>query len=111
MAARRKRVEQRYVVDKSFQAWDLAKAGSALTIEVREHRELLGTIQIGQGSFRWRTARRMHPVRTTFRSRLARGTAVWIEGASVASTAKTPASTRCPDKHCRLRLREPDHGT
>ena len=58
MAARRKRVKQRYVVNMSFQTWDLAKAGSALTIEVREQRELLGTIEIGQGSFRWRTARR-----------------------------------------------------
>jgi hypothetical protein len=40
------------------QAWDLAEAGSALTIEVREHGELLGTIEIGQGGFRWRTSRR-----------------------------------------------------
>jgi hypothetical protein len=56
--AARKKAKQRYVVDMSFQAWDLAKAGSALMIEVRERRDLLGTIEIGQGSFRWRTARR-----------------------------------------------------
>jgi hypothetical protein len=51
-------VNQRYKVNMAFQAWDLAKAGSALTIEVRERTELLGTIEIGQGSFRWKTARR-----------------------------------------------------
>jgi len=64
MAARRKQVKrqrkkqltQRYEVNMEFQAWDLAKAGSALTIEVREHQELLGTIEIGQGSFRWKAA-------------------------------------------------------
>ncbi len=53
-----KRVPQRYKVDMWMQAWDLAKAGSALTIKVHDRGELLGTIEIGQGSFLWKTARR-----------------------------------------------------
>lgn len=58
MATRRKRIQQRYKVDMSLRAWDLAKAGSALTIQVRGRHGLLGTIEVGQGSFRWKTARR-----------------------------------------------------
>jgi hypothetical protein len=55
--AKRKRIQQRYEIDMSMQAWDLAKAGSALTIKVHGREGLLGTIEIGQGSFRWKTAR------------------------------------------------------
>ena len=40
----------------AVQVWDLAKAGSALTIKVRERGKLLGTIEIGQGSFQWMPA-------------------------------------------------------
>ncbi len=56
MVAARKKVKARYKVDMSVRAWDLAKAGSAMTIEVRERGEMLGTIEIGQGSFRWMPA-------------------------------------------------------
>jgi hypothetical protein len=55
--AKRTAREQRYKIDMSMQAWDLAKAGSALTIRVHGREGLLGTIEIGQGSFRWMTAR------------------------------------------------------
>jgi len=57
MAVKRKKtVEPRYVVNMSVHAWDLAKAGSAMTVQIREHGKLLGTIEIGQGSFRWKPA-------------------------------------------------------
>jgi len=58
--ARRSRRKARYSVDMSVKAWDLAKAGSAIEIAIRERDVLLGTIQIGQGGFRWhrRTGRR-----------------------------------------------------
>lgn len=57
MAAKRKRKPQQvYKVNMSMQAWDLAKAGAAVTIRVRGRAGLLGTIEIGQGSFRWKAA-------------------------------------------------------
>jgi hypothetical protein len=43
--AKRKRIQQRYKIDTSMQAWDLAKAGSALTIKVHGREGLLGTIE------------------------------------------------------------------
>lgn len=64
MVARRKRKPQQvYKVNMEMQAWDLAKAGAALTIRVRARSGLLGTIEIGQGSFRWTTARAHSPKR------------------------------------------------
>ena len=54
--AKKASVNSRYKVNMSVQAYDLAKAGSALTIKVQEHGKLLGTIEIGQGSFRWMPA-------------------------------------------------------
>jgi hypothetical protein len=56
MASKRRKAKQRYKVNMAVQAWDLAKAGSAMTIRVRERGRLLGTIEIGQGSFRWMPA-------------------------------------------------------
>jgi len=58
MARKRKTLAPRYAVDISLKAWDIAKAGAALTLRVHEHDELLGTIEIGQGTFGWRSARR-----------------------------------------------------
>ena len=49
--------QQRYAVNISLQAWDIAKAGAAIKLRVREHDELLGTIEIGQGTFGWKSAR------------------------------------------------------
>lgn len=54
MPANRKRVKPRYKVNIAMQAWDLAKAGAAITLNVRGRRGHLGTIEIGQGSLRWR---------------------------------------------------------
>jgi hypothetical protein len=56
MARPSKKTTARYKVNIAVQVWDLAKAGSALTIKVRERGRLLGTIEIGQGSFRWMPA-------------------------------------------------------
>jgi hypothetical protein len=54
--ARRSRRKARYSVDMTVKAWDLAKAGSAIEIAIRDRDVLLGTIQIGQGGFRWHPA-------------------------------------------------------
>ena len=56
MAKRRLKIDHRYKVDMSLQAWNLSRAGSAITIQVRDRGPLLGTIEIGQGSFRWMPA-------------------------------------------------------
>jgi hypothetical protein len=58
MARKRKTLTPRYAVDISLKAWDIAKAGAAVKLIVHEHDELLGTIEIGQGTFGWRSARR-----------------------------------------------------
>jgi hypothetical protein len=58
MARKRRKLEPRYAVNISMQAWDIAKAGAAITLTVRQRGELLGTIEIGQGTFGWRSARR-----------------------------------------------------
>ncbi len=54
--ARRSSRKARYSVDMSVKAWDLAKAGSALEIAIRDRDVLLGTIRIGQGGFHWHPA-------------------------------------------------------
>jgi hypothetical protein len=50
-SARRK---PRYTVDVALQAQDIARLGAALSFRVREGTAMLGTIQIGQGGFRWK---------------------------------------------------------
>jgi hypothetical protein len=47
----------RYAVNISLKAWDIAKAGAAVTFKVRDRDGLLGTIEIGQGTFGWKNAR------------------------------------------------------
>jgi hypothetical protein len=54
MAKRLKTREPRYEVDVSLKARDISKLGAALTFKIREHDEMLGTIEIGQGGFRWK---------------------------------------------------------
>ena len=54
--ARRSSRKARYSVDMSVKAWDLAKAGSALEIAIRDRDDLLGTIRIGQGGIHWHPA-------------------------------------------------------
>jgi len=51
----------KHVVDISLSANDMARVGAALDIRIfiqdrQRNRQLLGTIQIGQGSFRWAPA-------------------------------------------------------
>jgi hypothetical protein len=58
MAARKKKTSQKHTVDISLQASDIAKAGAAVTFTVHNRDGLLGTVQIGQGSFRWKAARK-----------------------------------------------------
>ncbi len=54
MVAGRKRVKPQYKVNVAMQAWDLAKSGAAITLTVRDRSGHLGTIEIGQGSLRWK---------------------------------------------------------
>ncbi|MCZ7657700.1 MAG: hypothetical protein M5U07_07500 [Xanthobacteraceae bacterium] len=56
MAAKGKRFKPRMKVNVSMQAWDLAKAGAAITLKIRDKGRLLGTVEIGQGSFGWKGA-------------------------------------------------------
>jgi hypothetical protein len=57
MARAHVKLEPRYAVDISMQAWDIAKAGAAIKLKVRDRDGLLGTIEIGQGTFGWKSAR------------------------------------------------------
>lgn len=57
MATKRKKIAPRYAVNVSLKAWDIAKAGAAITLKVRDRDDLLGTIEIGQGTFGWKSAR------------------------------------------------------
>ena len=57
MPRKRRTLAPRYAVNISLQAWDIAKAGAAIKLKVREHHELQGTIEIGQGTFGWKSAR------------------------------------------------------
>lgn len=57
MAKRSRNIEPRYEVNVSMKAWDIAKAGSATRLRVRDREGLVGTIEIGQGTFGWKGAR------------------------------------------------------
>jgi hypothetical protein len=51
----------KHVVDISLSANDMARVGAAIDIRIftqdrQRNKQLLGTIQIGQGSFRWAKA-------------------------------------------------------
>jgi hypothetical protein len=51
----------KHIVDMSLSAYDMARVGAALDIRIftqdrQRNKQLLGTIQIGQGSFRWAPA-------------------------------------------------------
>jgi hypothetical protein len=58
MARKRRNIMPRYKVNIAMKAWDLAKAGAAVRLRVRGRNGLLGTIEIGQGTFGWKSARR-----------------------------------------------------
>ena len=57
MAMKHKKVALRYAVNISMKAWDIAKAGAAVRLKVRDRDGLIGSIEIGQGTFGWRSAR------------------------------------------------------
>ena len=44
----------RYEVDVSLKARDITKLGAGLTFKIHDRGEMLGTIEIGQGGFRWK---------------------------------------------------------
>ena len=53
----------KHIVDMTLSANDMARVGAALNIQIfsqdrRRNKTILGTIQIGQGSFRWARAKR-----------------------------------------------------
>lgn len=54
MAARKPRQKPQYKVHVEMQAWDIAKTGAAITLKVRDRSGHVGTIEIGQGSLRWK---------------------------------------------------------
>lgn len=60
------RTKPKYSVNVGFKAWDIAKAGVAMTLAVRDRNGLLGTIQIGQGSFGWKPANKQSFKRITW---------------------------------------------
>lgn len=65
----------RYTVDVSLKAQDIARLGAALTFRVKAGEAMLGTIEIGQGGFRWkaRAGKSFHRIRWgRFFERLAR---------------------------------------
>lgn len=45
---------QNHTVNLSLRATDIAKAGAAVTFKVKNRVGLLGTIEIGQGTFGWK---------------------------------------------------------
>jgi hypothetical protein len=57
MAAKRRRTAPKYAVNISLKAWDIAKAGAAVKLKVRDRNGLLGTVEIGQGTFGWKSAK------------------------------------------------------
>jgi len=61
MGKRARKINPRYAVNISMKAWDLAKAGAAVKLKVRNRDGLLGTVEIGQGTFGWKSphARRL----------------------------------------------------
>jgi hypothetical protein len=56
MAEMRRKATQKYAVNISLKAWDIAKAGAAIKLKVRGRKGVLGTVEIGQGAFGWKSA-------------------------------------------------------
>lgn len=57
MVRKRLKAAPKYAVNISLQAWDIAKAGAAVKLKVRDRDGLLGTVEIGQGTFGWKGAK------------------------------------------------------
>jgi hypothetical protein len=58
---RKRKIHPQHSVNMQLNAWDLAKAGSAATFKVSNRDGLLLTIEIGQGTFGWKTAYSKRP--------------------------------------------------
>jgi hypothetical protein len=55
MARKRRKVEPKYTVDiLAMRVWNITRAGSAIQLRVRGRKCVLGTVEIGQGTFGWR---------------------------------------------------------
>jgi hypothetical protein len=57
MARNSRTLTPKFKVNIFLKAWDIAKAGAAVTLRVRDRKGLLGTVEIGQGKFGWRGAK------------------------------------------------------
>ena len=69
----------RYAVDVTLKAYDITKVGTAITLTIRADREplkpVLGTIEIGQGTFGWRASNAKRFIRldwSSFAKRMSR---------------------------------------
>lgn len=69
---KKKKVEPRYAVNISMKAWDIAKAGAAVKLRVRDRGKMLGTVEIGQGTFGWKSAHAQRFTRINWGSLAAR---------------------------------------
>jgi hypothetical protein len=58
MAKQKRRVAPKHTVDIALHASDLAKAGAAVRFKIHNRQGLLGTVEIGQGSFMWKGAKK-----------------------------------------------------
>ncbi len=66
----------KHSVDMEVKATDIAKAGAAVAFKIHGENGLLGTIQIGQGTFGWKAANKQKFQRfswTSFASKLNEG--------------------------------------
>lgn len=57
---------KRLTVAAEIKNFELVKAGSALTLTVRDEGELLGTLKLGHGSVMWRAADKKRSKRKTW---------------------------------------------
>lgn len=57
-----------HTVDVSMQAFNLSKAGTAITLEIYDNDQKLGEIEIGKGSFGWKSANQQDFIRKNWTS-------------------------------------------
>lgn len=65
--ARRPATHRRHKVTLALQAFDLTRAGTALTVMVFDGRTKLGELHVGRGSLRWFGSRDKIPTRLGWR--------------------------------------------
>ena len=68
MAKRRQRKKPKFEVNAAIQTWDIAKAGAAVSFEVKGvDGVLIGRMEVGQGSLRWQPAyAKAKPIRVSW---------------------------------------------